>query len=122
MATATAAGRNADWGRGFWKQQLAGAPPLISLPLDRPRPAHKTYRGARVSRVLSKDLSDSLKALSQSESATLFMTLLAGFKLLLWRYSRSDDIVVGSPVANRDRTEIEGLIGFRQHAGIAHRS
>lgn len=96
----------------YWKRQLAGAPPLINLPLDRPRPAHKTYRGARVIRVLPKDLSDLLKALSQSEGTTLFMTLLAAFKLLLWRYSESDDIVVGSPVANRDRTEIEGLIGF----------
>ncbi|MGH8772237.1 MAG: condensation domain-containing protein, partial [Burkholderiales bacterium] len=96
----------------YWKQQLAGAPPLIDLPLDRPRPALKTYRGARVSRILSKDLADSLKALSQTEGATLFMILLTGFKLLLWRYNECEDIVIGSPVANRDRTEIEGLIGF----------
>ena len=105
-------GKALDEDVAYWEQQLAGAPPLINLPLDRPRPAFKTYRGARESRVLSKTLSDSLNTLSQSEGATLFMTLLAGFKLLLWRYSESDDIVVGSPVANRDRTEIEGLIGF----------
>jgi amino acid adenylation domain-containing protein len=96
----------------YWKQQLGGELPALELPTDRPRPPVQTYRGARQSFELSKDLTDALKALSRREGVTLFMTLLAAFKTLLYRYTGQEDVVVGSPIANRNRAEIEGLIGF----------
>jgi len=96
----------------YWRKQLAGAPSMLELPTDRPRPTVQTYRGDRQSVVLSKTLSEALKALSQGEGVTLFMTLLAAFKALLYRYIGQDDIVVGTPIANRNRVETEGLIGF----------
>ncbi|OGQ77555.1 MAG: hypothetical protein A3F90_11830 [Deltaproteobacteria bacterium RIFCSPLOWO2_12_FULL_60_19] len=96
----------------YWRRQLAGAPPVLELPTDHPRPPAQTYFGAKESLILSKDLTEALKALSRREGATLFMTLLAAFQLLLSRYSGQDDIVVGAPIAGRNRMEIEGLIGF----------
>ncbi|MFN6531145.1 non-ribosomal peptide synthetase [Nostoc sp. ChiSLP03a] len=96
----------------YWQQQLANAPTLLSLPTDRPRGAVQTYHGAYQELELSKELSVALKQLSQKESVTLFMTLLAAFQILLWRYSGQDDICIGTPIANRNRAEIEGLIGF----------
>ncbi|MFE1744077.1 amino acid adenylation domain-containing protein [Coleofasciculus sp. H7-2] len=96
----------------YWKQQLGGAPPVLELPFDYPRPAVQTFQGASESQLLPKTLSHRLKALSQQENATLFMTLLAAFKILLYRYTGQEDIVVGSPVAGRNRRDIEGLIGF----------
>jgi amino acid adenylation domain-containing protein len=96
----------------YWKRQLDGSPPLLELPTDRPRPAMQGYRGATHSFILPAQLSSALHALSQSEGVTLFMTLLAAFKTLLYRYTGQADIVVGSPIANRRRAEIEGLIGF----------
>ncbi|MFN6569720.1 amino acid adenylation domain-containing protein [Dendronalium sp. ChiSLP03b] len=96
----------------YWQQQLADAPTLLSLPTDRPRGAVQTYHGAYQELALSKELSVALKQLSQKESVTLFMTLLAAFQILLWRYSGQDDICIGTPIANRNRAEIEGLIGF----------
>ena len=96
----------------YWKKQLAGIPAVLNVPTDRPRPAVQSYRGGRQSFVLSKDLTEKLKALSRKEGVTLFMTLLAAFQTLLYRYTGQEDIVVGSPIANRNRTEIEGLIGF----------
>src|SRR5438132_7385244 len=96
----------------YWQRQLAGAPALLELPTDRPRPAVQTFRGATHSFELSKPLSQALKKLSQREGVTLFMTLLAAFQTLLWRYTGQADLVVGSPIANRTRAEIEGLIGF----------
>ena len=96
----------------YWKQQLAGIPPLLELPTDRPRPAVQTFRGARRSLTLSTPLTKVLKQLSQQEGVTLFMTLLAAFKTLLYRYTAQDDVVVGTPIAGRNRSEIEGLIGF----------
>jgi amino acid adenylation domain-containing protein len=95
----------------YWKQQLADVP-VLELPTDRPRPPVQTYRGARQSLVLPKTLCDDLKAVSRHEGVTLFMTLLAAFQTLLYRYTGQEDIVVGSPIAGRNRTEIEGLIGF----------
>lgn len=95
----------------YWKRQLAGAPTL-QLPTDRPRPAVQTFRGARHSLVLSPTLVQALKDLSQQHGVTLFMTLLAALQVLLHRYTGQDDIVVGSPIANRTRVETEGLIGF----------
>ncbi len=114
----------ADWQRGwlqgevlesqlsYWTQQLANSPPMLELPTDRPRPAVVTSRGATRSFVLPQPLSDALKALSRQEGVTLFMTLLAAFQTLLHRYSSQEDICVGTPIANRTRAEIEGLIGF----------
>ncbi|MDZ8135367.1 MAG: amino acid adenylation domain-containing protein [Nostoc sp. DedQUE04] len=96
----------------YWKNQLEGAPKLLELPTDYPRPAVSSFQGASYSFELSDDLYVALKKLSQQHGSTLFMTLLAAFQILLWRYTGSEDIVVGSPIANRDRTELEGLIGF----------
>jgi len=95
----------------YWKQQLDNIP-LLNLPTDRPRPATPTYRGATQFLELPKILSEKLEALSQREGVTLFMTLLAAFQTLLYRYTQQSDIVVGSAIANRNRYEIEGLIGF----------
>ncbi|PTL74909.1 non-ribosomal peptide synthetase, partial [Vitiosangium sp. GDMCC 1.1324] len=96
----------------FWKQQLSGAPLALELPTDKPRPAVQTFRGASLPVALPKALSDSIKSLSTRLGVTPFMTLLAGFQVLLHRYSRRDDISVGSPIAGRRNTELEGLIGF----------
>jgi non-ribosomal peptide synthetase component F len=96
----------------YWKQQLAGGASVLELPTDRPRPAVQTNRGATLSRKLPADLIGALKALGQRERVTQFMTLLAAFQTLLYRYSDQLDVSVGSPIANRNRAEIEGLIGF----------
>jgi amino acid adenylation domain-containing protein len=96
----------------YWKKQLEGAPGVLNLPMDRGRPAVQSFRGARQSLLLSKELTQGLKGLSRKHGVTLFMTLLAAFQTLLYRYTGQEDIVVGSPIANRNRTEIEGLIGF----------
>ncbi|QSQ18814.1 non-ribosomal peptide synthase/polyketide synthase [Pyxidicoccus parkwayensis] len=96
----------------YWKRQLAGAPALLELPTDKPRPSVPKYRGARKPFALGEQLSKSLGALCRREGVTPFMTLLAAFQVLLARYSGQDDIVVGSPIAGRNRAETEGLIGF----------
>ncbi len=96
----------------YWKQQLADMSPVLELPTDRPRPAMQSFRGAARTFLFSKNFSESLLHLSQREGATLFMTLLAAFKVLLHRYSGQRDIAVGTPVANRNHPEIESLIGF----------
>ncbi|MEH2054886.1 MAG: amino acid adenylation domain-containing protein [Nostoc sp.] len=95
----------------YWKQQLADLP-ILQLPTDRPRPAIQTYRGTRQPLALSKSLTEKLTQLSQQEGVTLFMTLLAAFQTLLFRYTSSADIQVGSLIANRHHQEIESLIGF----------
>src|SRR5262249_55463891 len=96
----------------YWKQQLEGMPPALELPVDRPRPAVQSFRGARESLQVSSEITRGLKELGQQEGATLFMVLLAAFQALLHRYSGREDIVVGTDVANRRRAEVEGLIGF----------
>ena len=96
----------------YWKRQLEGAPPVLELPADRPRPAVQSFNGASEAFTLSRDLSDALKQLCQSEGVTLFMLLLAGFQTLLYRYTGQQDIVVGSPVANRNQIAAEQLIGL----------
>ncbi|MEH2333119.1 amino acid adenylation domain-containing protein [Nostoc sp.] len=96
----------------YWVQQLQGAPRVLELPTDHPRPPVQTFRGATYSFEISNELSVALNKLSQQQGTTLFMTLLAAFQTLLWRYTSSDDIVVGSPIANRNRAEVEGLIGL----------
>ncbi|HEY9283907.1 MAG TPA: amino acid adenylation domain-containing protein, partial [Pyrinomonadaceae bacterium] len=108
-----------EWLRGeavegqlaYWKRQLAGASQL-QLPTDRPRPGAQSFRGARHRVALPRSLADSLKSLGEREETTLFTALLACFLVLLHRYSEQDDIVVGSPVANRAQAETEGMIGF----------
>ncbi|BAZ54101.1 amino acid adenylation domain protein [Nostoc sp. NIES-4103] len=96
----------------YWHKQLSGELPILQLPTDRPRPTVQTYAGKTLSFVLPTSLSEGLKTLSQQEGVTLFMTLLAAFKTLLYRYTNQTDILVGSPIANRNRAEIENLIGF----------
>jgi amino acid adenylation domain-containing protein len=96
----------------WWRERLAGAPPLLELPMDRPRPPVQTYRGAACSLHVSPSLSQRIHALSRREGATLFMTLLAALDVLLARYSGQNDVMVGTPIANRTRSETEGLIGF----------
>ena len=96
----------------YWQQQLADAPSVLELPTDRPRPPVQTFQGSTLPIKISDELAEKLKQLSQQSEATLFMTLLAAFSTLLSRYSGQEDIVVGSPIANRNRVEIEPLIGF----------
>ena len=96
----------------YWKQRLAGAPAALELPTDRPRPATQTYHGSSATLALSRSLSEALKELSKAEGATLFMTLLAAYNILLHRYTNQADILVGTDVANRNRREIEPLLGF----------
>src|SRR6185369_14798563 len=96
----------------YWCEQLRGAPAVLELPIDRPRPAVQTHRGQRQRVELGAELSRELKELSRGEGVTLFMTLLAAFQILLWRWTGQQDIVVGTPTAGRSRAEIEPLIGF----------
>ena len=95
-----------------WRSRLQGAPAVLELPTDRPRPAAQSFRGANESLDLDRNTASALKILSQREGTTLFMTLLAAFKVLLSRYTGQEDIVVGAPFTNRQRAEVEGLIGF----------
>jgi hypothetical protein len=109
-----------DWLQGemlkreiaYWKTQLDGAPPVLELPTDRPRPGVLTMKGAMLPIALPQSLTEDLKAFSRQKKVTLYMTLLAVFKILLWYYSRQTDIVVGTPVANRNRIETEDIIGL----------
>ncbi|HYH80747.1 MAG TPA: condensation domain-containing protein, partial [Longimicrobium sp.] len=97
---------------GYWRERLADAPALLELPTDHPRPAVQTYRGATVQVELSPELLERLQALGRSEGATLYMTLLGAFQVLLSKYSGSEDVVVGSLGAGRTRKEVEETIGF----------
>jgi amino acid adenylation domain-containing protein len=96
----------------YWCQQLGSAPAELELPADWARPAQPTYKGAMETLAFPQELTESLKAFSRREGATIFMVLLAGFKALLHRYTGQPDIVVGTPVAGRNHAEIEHLIGF----------
>jgi amino acid adenylation domain-containing protein len=96
---------------GYWREKLADLQ-LLQLRTDRPRPPSQTFSGASEPLELPTELTNALEALSTSEGATLFMTLLAAFKALLARYTRQEDIVVGSPITNRTNSETENLIGF----------
>lgn len=99
----------------YWRKQLSGEVPVLQLPTDRPRPAVQTYRGAMQPFRLPKDLSDSLRQLSQREGSTVFMTLLAAFTGLLHRYTGQDDFVVGTVSAGRKESELHGLLGCFQN-------
>ncbi|MBZ4423327.1 non-ribosomal peptide synthetase, partial [Myxococcus sp. RHSTA-1-4] len=97
---------------GWWKERLAGAPPHLERPTDKPRPAVLSHQGGTVPVRLPRKLGDALTALAQREGATPFMVLLAAFQVLLSRYSGQTDVLVGSPIAGRRYAETEGLIGF----------
>jgi amino acid adenylation domain-containing protein len=109
-----------DWLQGeeleiqvsYWKSQLDGAPVLLELATDRPRPPVQTFIGARRYVELPGSLVQRLRTLSNREGVTLFMTLLAAFDVLLWRHSGQDDVIVGTPIAGRNRSELEGVIGL----------
>ena len=96
----------------YWRRQLAGAPPVLALPADRPRPRIQSFRGAERPFEIPQELAHGLRELARSTEATLFMVLLAAFKVLLWRWTGQQDLVVGTDAANRNRREIEPLIGF----------
>ncbi|PHM36579.1 non-ribosomal peptide synthetase [Xenorhabdus innexi] len=98
--------------RDFWHRELKGAPALLTLPTDRPRPANPSYSAGQVPVRFDASLSEALKLFGQRHQTTLFMTLLAGWSIVLARLSGQDDIVIGTPVANRPGNELEGLIGF----------
>ena len=97
---------------GYWTGMLGGEQPVLEMPMDRPRPAVQSYRGARLDLTLEASLVAGLKTLAQREGVTLFMLLLASFQAVLHRYSGQNDIRIGVPVANRNRVETERLIGF----------
>ena len=105
-------GKVLDTQLNYWQEKLRNAPPLLELPTDHPRPALQSYRGSHYSHTLSPELTEKLNTLSQQQGVSLYMLLLAAFNLLLSRYSRQDDLCIGSPVANRTHGQTEGLIGF----------
>jgi amino acid adenylation domain-containing protein len=97
---------------GYWKEALAGAPPLLALPLDKPRPPTRTFRGLSLPVSLGRQRSEALQALCRQEGVTPFMALLAVFGALLAHHARQEEVVLGSPIANRPHSELEGLIGL----------
>jgi hypothetical protein len=96
----------------YWKKRLEGAPPILEVPTDRPRPSIQSFRGSLEHFTVAEDVVRGLRELCREEGATMFMVLLAAFQTLLHRYARQDVIVVGTPIAGRNRQELEGLIGF----------
>jgi hypothetical protein len=98
--------------RSYWSGALEGAPELLRLPTDRPRPAVQRHQGSHHPIALERRLADGLIALGREQGATFFMTMLAAFATLLYRLSGERDIVIGSPIANRNSLELQGLIGF----------
>jgi len=96
----------------YWRKQLAGAPPTLDFPISRPRPEVQSFKGAALMRHLPDSLAAALKTFSRHEGVTLFMTMLAAFEVLLYKYTGQEDIVLGSPLANRNRVELENLIGL----------
>ncbi|HEX8906044.1 MAG TPA: condensation domain-containing protein, partial [Longimicrobiaceae bacterium] len=96
----------------WWRERLAGAPALLELPADHPRPPMQTYRGAQERFELAPGLAERLEALARGEGATLYMVLLAAFQVLLAKYAGTDDVVAGSPVAGRTHRDVEPLVGF----------
>jgi amino acid adenylation domain-containing protein len=96
----------------WWKQRLLGAPPLLELPSDHPRPAVQSFRGASIPFQVDPAAIKALRSLSVRKNMSLTMVLLAAYAVLLRRYTHRDDVLIGMPSANRDRTELEGLVGF----------
>jgi amino acid adenylation domain-containing protein len=96
----------------FWREALAGAPRVLELPTDRPRPAVESHRGGSFEHEVPAAVSDRIRELARRESATLFVALLAAFQAVLARHAGQESVVVGTPIANRTRPQVEGLIGF----------
>ncbi len=96
----------------YWKERLGGPLPMLELPTDHPRPVIQTFNGARQTKLMPPELLANLKSLSNKHGVTLFMTLLAAFKVLLYRYTGQEDVIVGTPIAGRNLFEVENLIGF----------
>src|SRR5262249_45668901 len=96
----------------YWQRRLAGAPALLALPTDRPRPLQQDYAGGLIELGLDETLTERVRELSQRHGLTLFMTRLAGWATVMARLSGQEEVVIGSPVANRMRAEVEPLIGF----------
>src|SRR5262249_1209021 len=96
----------------YWREELKGAPAVLELPADRRRPAEQDYAGDGIEVELGAELTRGMKELGRRHGATLYMTLMAGWAALLSRLSGQEEVVIGTPVANRTRKEIEGLIGF----------
>ena len=96
----------------YWRERLQGAPAVLELPTDHARPSIESHRGAQRRFEIPASTGKALLTLAQGEGATLFMALLAAFKVMLYRYTGRTDILVGSPIAGRDRPELEGLIGI----------
>src|SRR5690242_11945727 len=96
----------------YWKKRLDGAPAILEVPTDRPRPAIQSSRGSLEHFIVAEDVVRGLRELAKQEGATMFMVLLTAFQTLLHRYARQDVIIVGTPIAGRNRQELEGLIGF----------
>ena len=112
VAAGVVEGEALSKGLEYWKQQLAGIPERLELPTDRSRPAMQTFEAEVCQVELSGEQVKKLKRVSRENQATLYMTLLAGLGVLMSRYSGQDDIVVGSPIANRQEAQLEGMIGF----------
>ena len=106
------AGPQGERGMAYWQKQLAGELPVLDLPLDLPRPLVQTYRGATERFTIGRELTAAIQSLSQVHDATLYATLLAVFQILLYRHTGQDEILVGSPMAGRDRAETAGLVGY----------
>ncbi|MBZ0167631.1 MAG: non-ribosomal peptide synthetase, partial [Candidatus Omnitrophica bacterium] len=96
----------------YWKDKLAGVPRRLDIPTDRPRPPFMTFRGQAKTFEIGQELREKLEAVSLASRATLFMTLLSAFSALISYYTKEEDVVIASPIANRNRPEIEPLIGF----------
>ncbi len=105
-------GKTMDDQIAYWKQALQGIPPVLELPLDKPRPAYQTYNGDFKTFTVTNETTEGLKNLSRHQDVTMFMTLLSAYYVLLHRHAGQDDICVGSPIANRNRKETEPMIGF----------
>jgi pristinamycin I synthase-3/4 len=108
----TFTGESLDRQLSYWRKRLAGAPAVLELPTDRPRPPRTSFAGAALPFEASADLTTRLLALARAENVTLFMVLLAAFAVVVGRWSRQEDVVVGSPIAGRTQAGTEGLIGF----------
>ncbi|CAM2069714.1 Amino acid adenylation domain-containing protein [Sulfidibacter corallicola] len=105
-------GANLERQMTYWTERLSGELPILELPTDRPRPATQRFEGAMLSRQVPGELAQALARLSREADVTMFMTLLTAFYSLLYRYTGQEDLIVGSPIANRNRAETEHIIGF----------
>jgi amino acid adenylation domain-containing protein len=106
------AGHEGEQHWAYWQEKLAGDPPMLSLPTDRPRPPVQTYNGASHSFPLSDTLTKQLRVLASTEKVTLYMIVLAAFKTLLYRYTHQEDILVGTPMLGRSRADLERIVGY----------